>query len=413
MEFIGLVVVYLIVWAIWNLVVAGGKAAVKTATGPGTLAENMDLQLRGMGPLELRLVRGQAGEDSDGPVKYEIEVRGLIPVVVPTEVGFVTSVFDVTDGNPRPVASFFDMLQEPDSTAYQFAQSAGTARPDQGFLHWVNVATVIPAWLQPPRSGTRTLRIITRMVDWSRQPRISNGFCDPADQAAVLWVGGEEIQHHVTVTGWEERAEHQEEAHALSLRVGVAVAMADGQLHDEEGRVLQRWIERTLSFYDGKERERLRTLYNGALRGSYERALAGEQTLSDLVGRLNEVGEDPDKYDAVELCFDVMAADSIADEQELKLIKQVSDALGLDFDEVERMRDQRLVALDVTLSDQASTDEILGIDPAWDDETKRRFVREEFRKWNNRLNALAEGEERDNAQRMIDHLGEYRRRLDG
>jgi len=71
-----------------------------------------------------------------------------------------------------------------------------------------------------------------------------------------------------------------------------------------------------------------------------------------------------------------------------------------------------MVELDISLSDQGGLDEMLGIDRAWDADKRRRHLRQEFQKWNNRLNALPEGEERENAQRMLDAIAEYRKTLD-
>ena len=411
MELLGYFLFLVVISVIWNGVVSGGKAALKTATGPGTLKENLDLQFSGMGSFELRLVTGRIGENADGPMNYKVEVRGFFPIERTTEIGFVTSVLDVTDGEPKPVISNVDMVQEPQSIAFQNVQRAGVAAPNQGYPHWTRVGMVVPEWLQPARSGRRRLRILTRMVDWANPPAITNGFSDPSEQALVLWVGAEEVQYDAERPGWEERAERREEAQGLAVQIGVAVAMSDGELHDSEGAILRRWIQRTISFYTGDERERLKGVYNSSLRNSYNRAMNGDLSLSSLLDRLNEIGETTDKYDTVELCFDIMAADGVADKDELTLIRKLTEALSLDLAEVAKMRDQRLVELDVTLSEQAGVDEILGIAPEWDDETKRKFVREEFKKWNNRLNTLPEGEGRENAQRMLNLLADYRVKL--
>ena len=105
-----------------------------------------------------------------------------------------------------------------------------------------------------------------------------------------------------------------------------------------------------------------------------------------------------------------MAADGAVDAEELKVINKVSDALELDFDEIEKMRDQKIVSLGASLDSQASIEEILGIEADWSSDKIKRHLRMEFQKWNDRLNTLSEGEERDNAQQMLDLIADARKK---
>ena len=105
-----------------------------------------------------------------------------------------------------------------------------------------------------------------------------------------------------------------------------------------------------------------------------------------------------------------MAADGVADASEMKTIRQVADALSLDLDEIEKLRDQKIVELNSSISDQASVEDLLGIEPTWNAELIKEHLRTEFQKWNNRINTLSEGEERDNAQRMLDVIAEARKK---
>ena len=76
------------------------------------------------------------------------------------------------------------------------------------------------------------------------------------------------------------------------------------------------------------------------------------------------------------------------------------------------MRDRHLVTIDAGAADQASIETTLGIDPEWDGERIKSHLRKEFKKWNDRLTALPEGEERDNAQTMIDLISRAREQYD-
>ena len=104
-----------------------------------------------------------------------------------------------------------------------------------------------------------------------------------------------------------------------------------------------------------------------------------------------------------------MAADGIADPRELKTIRKIADALELDFDEIEKLRDQKLIGLD-TSTDQASVEDLLGIEKDWTEDRIKKHLRSEFQKWNDRLNTLPEGDNRNNAQRMLNLIADARKK---
>ena len=184
--------------------------------------------------------------------------------------------------------------------------------------------------------------------------------------------------------------------------------MADGSLDDREGELFREWIVKSISPFNDARRAKLKSVYNDAMRESYNMAVQGELSLTPLTERLNEIGERSYKYETVELCFDIMAADGVADVEELKVIRQIAEALELDFDEIERLRDQKIIGLDASITNRASIEEIIGIKSDWSKEEISKYLRIEFQKWNNRLNTLSEGQERENAQRMLDLISEAR-----
>ena len=105
-----------------------------------------------------------------------------------------------------------------------------------------------------------------------------------------------------------------------------------------------------------------------------------------------------------------MAADGVADAREMKIIRTVADALDLDLEEIEKLRDSKMIALNMSISDHASIEDILGINEKWDTDLIKKHLRIEFQKWNDRLNTLPEGNERQNAQHMLDVIADARKK---
>jgi hypothetical protein len=107
-----------------------------------------------------------------------------------------------------------------------------------------------------------------------------------------------------------------------------------------------------------------------------------------------------------------MAADGVASEPELEVIRGVGEALSVDYSVLEEMRDRALVRLDSGVGQEASVESLLGIRPEWNRDQVRKHLRGEFKKWSDRLNILAEGTERENAQQMLEKIAKARRRYE-
>jgi len=413
MEIIGFIIVLVIINVVWRLIVSSGSAAVRAAQGKGSFGDNMSAQLQGMGELQIRKVEFNFGEDSDGPKGIGIEIKGLIPVTHGVELGFVTSVIDVTNADDTtPVLSELESFQEPESTAYCHIQQGGRIGPDQGFVSWVRVGAVVPELLYPAHGGRRKLKIILRLVDMNNLPNIDLGFgpVSANDHAGLIVARALEYDFEYTGKGYLDAAEHRDEARALAIKLGMAIAIADGSLDDSEGNVIKHWVTKTIAPFNESKKEELKALYNDAMRAAYADAKAGDLALGQVTQRLNEIAEEPQKYEAIELCFDVMAADGVADESELDSIRRIAEALELDYKEIESLRDKRLIELDVELDHQASLESMIGIEEDWSSNQIKSHIREQYAKWNDRLNNLPEGQERENAQRMLDMISEARKK---
>lgn len=403
--FVGWIIVRLILGALGSTV----GAAAKAATGQGTFSDNMALAFKGMQPLECRLVddRLESG-NPESPALKAVEVKGQLPVQRTGRASFVISILDTTDGEPKPVLSALDMFQEPNTVAYQFISELGEIGPDQGFVSWQRIGVVFPEMLMLPRGGERTLKVVLRLVDENGPPEIALGFSD-GEHPGFLGFLAVEFRHHFDGKGYEDDAAELQEARALAVKIGIAVAFADGTYDEVEGEVVKDFVRRVVAPFEGDKLQQLKDLYNQAIREAYEAAQTGSLSLSELTSGLKAVTEPSGRYEAIELCFEVMAADGVADPGELETIRKVAGALELDFEEIEKLKDKTMLNLS-TETEQASIEALLGIEEDWPEAKVNRHLRAEFKKWNGRLNTLPEGVERENAQRMLDMIAEARTR---
>lgn len=363
----------------------------------------------GMSDFRVRLKKVNIDNGGVRASVYEVQGQGLFPIRSSKTLAFVTSVFDETEEGLIPVLSVLEKLQEPSNITFQHTMQVGRVHEHQGISDWVRIGVVIPDILVPPYGGNRTLVVVTRMIDINNSPEITQGFTDSAHSGLIAQYTLN-LPFEFSNKGYLEVEEHRDEAMSLSLKIGVATAMADGSLDSSEGYVLKNWVERALAPYTGERREKLKNLYNHAMQSAFSDIKSGQLSLSALTSRLNEIGEKSIKYETIDLCFSVMAADGVADPAELRTINIVARALELDLSEIEQMRDKAVLKLDAELSEKDDFESLLGIQQGWSNDQVKTHLRREFQKWNNRLNTLPEGNERDNAQKTLDLIAEARKR---
>jgi tellurite resistance protein len=234
-------------------------------------------------------------------------------------------------------------------------------------------------------------------------PEISQGF--HSEKAAPLAGYSLPFDFQMEGVGYREALALKDEARALCIKIGVYVAMADGDLHEHEGQALQMWIKRMLEGSNSDTRDALKDRLNTALKDGYQEAKNGTLVLSELTERLAAIADVSMKYELVENCYDIAMRSGSNNTQ---VVDRIAKVLSLDLAEIEKIRDIKLV--NQRRSDQPiNIEELLGIDPSWDKATINRHLRNEFQKWNNRITSLAEGEEREMAQRMLNAISEARK----
>ena len=408
---LGLVGIFALYWVgsiIFGGLFSAGKATVKTVVGKGSFSDNMRKEFKGMDPFEIRVREEKFGENND-QLAVLIEGRGLIPNSKSMNVQFVTSVFDATGDDLKPVLAHYEDFQEERTFAYQAKANFGQVEVNQGFTDWVRVGVVLPDILDTPQSGRRELKFVLRLVDADNPAEIQLGYCSESG----VWTDDLDYQYQFERKGYEESSEDRERANLLGLQLGVAVAMADGGLHESEGAVLKEWIMKKVAPLAEERQAKLKDKFNAVMREAYEQAKEGDLSLSNITRQMRELGETECNLDALKLGYEVMSVDGKADKEELETIKRIADTLGIDPTEQEKYKDQHILKIDSSLSSDDSPEALVGMDPSWNKEQIAAHLRDQFQKWNGRLNILEEGSDRDQAQRVINVIGELRTKYVG
>ena len=359
------------------------------------------------GPLQIKLFP----EKVKNFELQRIKIRGRMPVPRRMRLSFTISILDVTQGkgNYKPVFSFIDDLQEPNSRCFQQRGNFGMTEVGDSVVDWLPIGALVPDIIQTAYSGKRNLEIILRLYNTDNPIELHGGF--GGDGGELVHIATLKYHHDSNEIGYEEEIENRELAQALSLKIGVAVAMADGSLGDDEGNKLKSWIKNEISGYSSENyQQELKEKLNNAFREGYREISYGKLTLFNYLEQLNEVGSKKDKNEAISLCMDIMAADGVADKAELKMINDIASKLDLNMEEVERRRDAVTLNLEVNESDEDDLETFVGLKEEWSISQKKLHLSKEFQKWNNRMNALDSGVEREKAQQILDAIAKLRKK---
>ena len=365
------------------------------------------------GQLQLRLIE----KKFDDMTGFMVECKGAFPVYSTKNIGFIVSLMcKDNDGKLNPVLSMASDAQEEVTSAFQLIQDIGVVDSGYGFPDWAPLAPILPKYIQPAYGGVQKIGVVVRLVDMHDPPSITLGFSKIRSDS--IWTGSEDFTYDFEIKGYIESQEGKDEARALSVKLGMAVAMADGELDDSEGKTLNKWIKKIISPYSEDKQESLKKIYNNALKESYKLAESGNLDLNDICKQMNKVAETPQKHEALELAHEVMAADGVLDKSETKMINKIAALLEIDTTELENIRDKQLVSFKPKFIDDDDDDDdddidvegLLGIDPTWSNKKIRAHLGKEFTKWNGRMNSLSEGAERQSAQKMLDLIAKTRKK---
>ena len=410
-EFIGIILLLVGINVVFRLIFSGARVATAGIKSVAT-GQSFDEAMGRIPPIETRMVKKNLEADGSGLDFWAVEVRGLFPISQTRNLSFAISLLDITDGKEEKklVLSTLEHFQEPNSRAYFCKAEIGNVNQGQGYIKWVEIGRIMPIFVQSSFKGKRDLNVIVRLVDTAAIDKINFGFSDFEDQELV-WIELHDISIEQTTKGYKEAIEDKTECLALSVKLAMAVAMSDGALDDSEGTVIKKWMKKALSTYSKNAQVDIKKSLNKAMKSAHLDSQKNRLSKSKIVERFIEIGDDTAKYEAMELCYEVMAADGVADDEEIKVLHRLGDALELDVSELDKIRDLKMMDLSGTLkSDEKS---LLGIDPDWSNEEVQSHLKSEFKKWNARLNNLQSGPDKEHAQKMLDLIGTERSKYGG
>lgn len=384
------------------------KATFKTMTEGGDILTNIKEEFREMGFFELQTISKKVKIGERNVNAIEVQVRGLINATRTTELSIVTSLFDYTDEKYEAVLSAIEAFREKNTDGYQNVVNIATISPNMGYKNWITVATIYPEIIVGTKAGKRKIRVFARAIPTKELPKINYGL--HADGTEIFVTAYKDIELSLIEKGWKESEQERDEARSIIVKLSVAIASEDGEINAAEGKAIQTWIKQEINFVSDGKKEYLKGLLNSAFKDSFKEATLKKLKKAPLIDRLKEINIGYMNQSLIELLVKVIGADNEITKSEMKSINQIASELNIDLKALKSMTDKAFLEMSDTSSPDETMESILGINPSWTKEQIKLHLNKEFAKWNGRIQALENEEEKNKAQKMLDAIANAKKK---
>jgi hypothetical protein len=204
---------------------------------------------------------------------------------------------------------------------------------------------------------------------------------------------------------------HDEKIVLLTVSIASLMAHADHRIVPDESKVIKKWRDRAL------ERVGSNVNLNAQLKRGFNASTKLlkadhfiDRFIDNVCGIFESSSVQSEKNAMLELCFQVMVADNYLHINEAKIINEFSNRCGISRKQLNDFRDKLILEERLDIDTTFPLDVFYGVDFSDDVESSKKFLMNEFKKWNMRINTLSPIK-REGAQRMIDRISDARKRL--
>jgi len=388
MEFIGVVVAYVVISFIWNTI----KESFRQKKLDGLI--NEVAEERKQNAFQAKIIEDSIkGEDYNWDA-FNIQVKGIIEGPHDNfEVKLVVRAFDITD-EELPILANFEDFQAEDSRIF-FYESETDELPYQDtiFKNWWTVTRIPKLFLEYPRRGNRKVEFRIFVID--ALTRDSYAY----DTKIITYYNDE--------NGYLDNADNIEYFEEMSIKSAMLVSASDGSMHLSEANVVKSWIQKRLSGYNDHAVDDAKKRLNSYVKDAYQEIEDDSINIYEVLEGIENITSEGEKFELFQLCLDVAKADGKADDSELAIIRDIAEYINLDKKQFNSMMEKTLpITMYVS---QADGETLLGIDTSMSNKEIRKYLREQYTKWNARV-ASSDPVTREQAEKMIQIIAEARKK---
>ena len=331
-----------------------------------------------------------------------IFMKGQPSIKYARELALYIKIFDAKE--KKPVISTFEGSSEFESKIYEERLKVGRLDTGQYWPDWIEVCDFTDQEIIGPIKGQRKLLVRAFLWDVSQPAHFKNGYTE--DTAGCVDIAEIEIPYNFINVGFTQLDQNSLKVQGLSVQLAIGLARSDGSLDRSEGNVIKKWMKEAVQSAPESDRTKVKNSLNKALETGSKKAQEGKINITYICKQLDQKAGISDKYDVLELCLNVMSADRKADQEELAFIEKIAKNIGIDYTEITKLKERRLLGLELPEAENADVDKALDIDPKWSQDKKKKHIMTLYRKYNSRINSAKGQGQKKSAQSMLDLCAE-------
>jgi len=195
----------------------------------------------------------------------------------------------------------------------------------------------------------------------------------------------------------------------LQIKLAVAIAVADNEFIFSEEKTIKKWFESQIENSSASQKNKLLKDLDTEISSLRELAKSGQLELELVFYEINNIDERSFKYAALDLSIEVMVADSTIHPNEVKLIDEITEELGLNQSTAKKYIRNQILKMNKPPKD-IDIEGLLKINPSISNKDSKKLIRREFEKWNSAKTSTQSSKQREYAQVMIDIISKVRER---
>jgi uncharacterized tellurite resistance protein B-like protein len=326
-----------------------------------------------------------------------IEIRGT--VTAPSD-NYATrcriNIDDITEGSAQPIKCTVAKYQTTGGIFLYEEANGKLPRARTVIGDWMTVATLPAAMLNFARKGPRKLLFRVALVS-----------CETGESVAAAKTS---IVFENTNLGYLDADLNIARTQQHGVTLALAMALADDKVADSELDVIRNWAASKLSESNGGD-----FVPDAQLERQLEKALTqalkffssgGRIDIRALCSEIVSLVPEAERLELLRLCISVARADGEVCEKEVDVLNRFSIWLVLDRTKVRQMVEQLLPA---DLSTFRNPDVTLGITNDMEPELIRKYLNDEYRRWNSRV-TNNDPVVRQRAEKVMSMIAEARRK---
>ena len=331
-----------------------------------------------------------------------IFMKGQPSIKYARELALYIKIYDAEE--KKPVISTFEGSSEVESKIYEVRLKVGRLDTGQYWPDWMEVCDFTDQEIVGPIKGQRKLLVRAFLWDINQPAHFKCGYTE--DTAGCVDLAEIEIPYNFINVGYTQLDQNSLKVQGLSVQLAIGLAMSDGSLDRSEGNVIKKWMKESVQSAPKSDRTKVKNSLNKALETGSKKAKERKTNINYICKQLDKKAGVAEKYDVLELCLDVMSADGKADQEELAYIEEISKNIGIDYKEIKKLKDRRLLGLELPEATTADVDKALDIDPSWSQDKKKKHILKIYRSYNAKINSAKNQNQKKSAQSMLDLCAE-------